>query len=200
MLKPFKWPHPIIFPLPESLFTLFDSPVPIIFGLSQNLDFVRQNSLDSQYKNIIFFSLDDSNLIIDITLLNELGNSIPYFNNFRNSLRSLYSKLNIRESHNFPDAKKSSKKGFIRNKKKIVKSHEKISVVYSSTESEEETCRKIIEGFYEIMMNFIVKKIPKDMDTTEVERRMLRETKNQEDLKFFKKFLKTQMFCYFIEG
>ena len=69
MLKPFKWPHPIIFPLPESLFTLFDSPVSIIFGLNQTLDFIKQNSLETQYKNIIFFSLDDRILIIDPILL-----------------------------------------------------------------------------------------------------------------------------------
>ena len=32
LLKPFKWPYPIIFNLPESLLPLLASPIPIIFG------------------------------------------------------------------------------------------------------------------------------------------------------------------------
>ena len=200
MLKPFKWPHPIIFPLPESLFTLFDSPVSIIFGLNQTLDFIKQNSLESQYKNIIFFSLDDRILIIDPILLKDLGNSIPYFNNFRNSLRPQYARLNKQLSTNFPKAKKSPKKGYLKNKGKHDKIIEKALVAYTPSDNEEEICKKLIEGFYDILMNFIVKRIPKEGDYEEIEHKMLRECKNQEDLNFFKKFLKTQMFCYFIEG
>ncbi len=33
LLRPFTWPHPLIFNLPESLFTLLDSPVPFLFGI-----------------------------------------------------------------------------------------------------------------------------------------------------------------------
>ena len=32
ILRPFTWPHPIIYNLPESLNTLLDAPVPYIFG------------------------------------------------------------------------------------------------------------------------------------------------------------------------
>ena len=32
LLKPFKWPYPIIFNLPESLLSLLASPIPMIFG------------------------------------------------------------------------------------------------------------------------------------------------------------------------
>ena len=32
MLKPFKWPHPIILNLPNNLLSILDSPVPIIVG------------------------------------------------------------------------------------------------------------------------------------------------------------------------
>ena len=71
---------------------------------------------------------------------------------------------------------------------------------YMASDDEEGICKKVIEGFYEMLMNFIVKKVPKEGEYEEIERRMLREAKNHEDLKFFKKFLKTQMFCYFIEG
>lgn len=199
LLKPFKWPHPIIFPLPESLFTLFDSPVPIIFGLNQNLNFIKENSFDIQHQNIIFCSLDDNILIIDHGLWQELGLSIPYFNNFRSYLRSLYSRINNKLSRNFPEAKKSPKKGYLPNKRKNYKSEDKI-LVYTATETDESVCKRIIEGVYDVLNNHIAKKVPKDTDYEEIEKKMLKDIKNQEDLRFWKRFLKTQMFCYFLEG
>lgn len=200
LLKPFKWPHPIIFPLPESLFTLFESPVPIIFGLNQSLDYIKENNFDSMYKNIIFCSLDVNFLIIDKQLLYEMGHSIPYFNNFRASLRTHYSKINNALSINFPDAKKSPKKGFFANKRKNIKI-EKKPLIYTASESEEMLCKKIIHEIHEFLINSIVKKIPrdKDMEIEEIEKKMLKLFKNKEDERFLKKFLKTQMFAYFIE-
>lgn len=32
LLKPFKWPHPIIINLPENLIAILDSPIPILIG------------------------------------------------------------------------------------------------------------------------------------------------------------------------
>ena len=199
LLKPFKWPHPIIFPLPESLFTLLDSPVPIIFGLNQNLEFVKQNSFDFTYKNIIFVGLDENYLIIDRELLKELGLSIPHFNNFKATFRPLYEKLNNKLSGNFPQAKKSPKKGYLPTKRKTVKTERK-PLIYTASENEDEVCRKIVEIVFEVLSNNIVKKIPKNTEYEEIEKKMLKDVKSQEDLRFLRRFLKTQMFCYYIEG
>jgi hypothetical protein len=43
MIYPFKWPHPVIYTLPESLLTLFDSPVPLMVGLNRSETFVNEN-------------------------------------------------------------------------------------------------------------------------------------------------------------
>lgn len=203
LMKPFKWPHPIIFPLPESLFTLFDSPVPIIFGLSQSLEFVMENKYDANYKNIIFYCLDGNILLIDKEILNELGESIPFFNNFRINLRNHYNKINNRLSLNFPDAKKSPKKGYKKKNRKSIKIEQK-QLVYTSSEIEEMFCKSIIQEVFNMLNNDIVKKIPKDLEgdieNEEKEKILLKTFKNKEDEKFLKKFFKTQMFSYFFEG
>jgi len=167
--------------------------------LNQNLEFLKQNRLDSDYKNIIFCDLDENLLIIEEVLLKELGLSIPYFNNFKANLRPFYSKINSNLSGNFPKAKKNSKKGYLTaNKRKSVKMERK-PLNYTANENEEEVCKKIIEGIFELLNSFIVKKIPKDTEYEEIEKKMMKEVKNNEDLRFFKRFLKTQMFCYFFE-
>ena len=38
MISPFKWDYPIIHILPEILFPLLDSPVPILIGFSEEFD------------------------------------------------------------------------------------------------------------------------------------------------------------------
>jgi len=37
LIKPFKYPHPQLFNLPENLFTLLDSPVPLLIGVNLSL-------------------------------------------------------------------------------------------------------------------------------------------------------------------
>lgn len=40
LLKPFKWPHPLIVNLPHYLTELLESPVPIMVGINKSIDFV----------------------------------------------------------------------------------------------------------------------------------------------------------------
>ena len=59
MLKPFKWPHPLIFNLPENFIHILDSPFPILIGINNDLTFVYDNNLHNEHPNCIFIYLDD---------------------------------------------------------------------------------------------------------------------------------------------
>ena len=41
--SPFNWPYPIIFSLPESLFTLLESPIPIFAGINISKKYFDEN-------------------------------------------------------------------------------------------------------------------------------------------------------------
>ena len=43
LLKPFKYPHPLIFNLPENIMHILDSPFPILVGINQDRDFILDN-------------------------------------------------------------------------------------------------------------------------------------------------------------
>ncbi|KRX08029.1 hypothetical protein PPERSA_06207 [Pseudocohnilembus persalinus] len=59
LLKPFKWPHPVIFNLPHEFMHLLDSPIPILLGLNKNIDQVYEEQLSEKHPNCVFILLDE---------------------------------------------------------------------------------------------------------------------------------------------
>ena len=45
-LKPFLWPHPMVFSVSNELMNLFDAPVPIIVGMNKDFTYIRNNNFD----------------------------------------------------------------------------------------------------------------------------------------------------------
>ena len=68
MLYPFRWPHPLILNLPESLTELLDSPVPILMGINKDTEYIRENNLCERYDHCIFVSLDDKYIFANIDI------------------------------------------------------------------------------------------------------------------------------------
>ena len=60
LLKPFKWPHPLIFTLTDELMNILDSPVPIWVGLNKEKDFVLKLNLEKKYEFCNFIFLDNN--------------------------------------------------------------------------------------------------------------------------------------------
>lgn len=121
---------------------------------------IKSSNFDREFKNYIFVGLDENSMIIDQKLLEELGKSIPNFNNFRPKLREIYNQLNSELSNMFPKAKKSPKKGYtVPNRKST--SLEFKNLIYNPTEKEDLICKKIIETIYNVIDQNIIKKIPK---------------------------------------
>ena len=112
LIKPLKWPHPSIFNLPFSLLPMLESPVPIIMGLNESMNFVLNNEYEKQYSNFIFVFLDHNIILTQDDIAKNIGSSIPNFNNFRTRMRSIYETLNHTPSLNFPLSKKNKKNAF----------------------------------------------------------------------------------------
>jgi len=75
LLKPLKWPHPLISILPESLIHLLDSPIPIFVGLSMTKSEVLSQGLSSQHDQCIFVFLDEPTIEVS-TSTSELSHII----------------------------------------------------------------------------------------------------------------------------
>lgn len=59
LLKPFKWPHPMVFNLPEKFLHLLDSPFPTLVGLNADREFVLETAqLPETHPNCVFVLLD----------------------------------------------------------------------------------------------------------------------------------------------
>ncbi|KAL4482588.1 hypothetical protein ABPG72_005831 [Tetrahymena utriculariae] len=59
LIKPFKWPHPLISILPQNLIHLLDSPIPIFLGLNMSKQEVLERNLCEKHEQCTFVFLDD---------------------------------------------------------------------------------------------------------------------------------------------
>jgi hypothetical protein len=105
MLYPFKWPHPNILNLPEKLFGLLDSPVPILMGINKGTDFLRENNYCDLYPHCIFVSLDENHIFTNKENFKNVLSNIPEFNHFKNHIKNNYYLLNQNNSCNFVNDK-----------------------------------------------------------------------------------------------
>lgn len=72
LLRPFTWPHPLIFNLPKSFLQIFDSPVPFIAGINKPYSFSLENNFAYNSPNTIFVDLDNGAKFYYETLINEV--------------------------------------------------------------------------------------------------------------------------------
>ena len=72
MLRPFTWPHPLIFNLPKSFLQIFDSPVPFIAGVNRPYGFAVENKFIYDSPNTIFIDLDSGGKFYYESLVNEV--------------------------------------------------------------------------------------------------------------------------------
>lgn len=158
--------------LPEDYLSAFGSPVPIILGISQDLQYLKDQEIESKLTNFIIVSLDDDNILMTSKVFNEIMISYPQFGNYKEKLKSLYYLINSEPSNNFPHGGKSLKqikKNSCTKKNKETNDNNK-KLIYTSTIREETACEKILELLKEIIDCNIVNKIPKPIKYINKER------------------------------
>ncbi|KAL4433492.1 hypothetical protein ABPG74_002889 [Tetrahymena malaccensis] len=128
LIKPFKWPHPLISILPQNLIHLLDSPIPIFLGLNMSKQEVLEWNLCEKHEQCTFVFLDDflvevssctnenRELIHKSVLYNKLlsqttklYNSILPENLRRNQINYQIFQNNFQQNLNLQDKKKTSK-------------------------------------------------------------------------------------------
>lgn len=91
LLKPFSWPHPLIFNLPKSFLQIFDSPVPFIAGVHKPYEYAVANKFALSNPHTIFIDLDNSGQHYYEKLVNEVPASTK--NALCNELRKYWDGL-----------------------------------------------------------------------------------------------------------
>ena len=142
--------------LPESYISATGSPVPIILGVNQDLEFFHQNYSEQKLTNFIVISIDDDNIFMTSNIYNDLMSCAPQFGTYREKLKSLYALVNSDISNNF--SLNGRKKLSCKKTNKEVKDVKK-KLIYTPTIGEETSCEKIIEGFKELLDKNIVQKL-----------------------------------------
>src|SRR5687768_11455182 len=101
LIKPFRYPFPLIFNLPEVLMVLCDAPGAALIGIEKifenkskgiNKDekYFISEQLDKEYPSCIYICLDEEKIY------DALGEKfdLPYFDNFEKVLLTSYVKIN----------------------------------------------------------------------------------------------------------
>lgn len=103
LLKPFSWPYPAIYSLPESCLQLVNSSYPVIIGLKQSYKYIIKHILPD--KNIqggnetIFVFLDHSYIFTSENVVSDV--TIPNFNGFFKQMKTDFGSLfSVKNSKN----------------------------------------------------------------------------------------------------
>jgi hypothetical protein len=95
MLKPFRWPYPAIYSLPESCLALINSNYPVLIGLKSSYKYVLKHILPD--KNLqggnptIFVFLDHNYIFTTKNVADDVA--IPNFDGFYGKLKNDYSSI-----------------------------------------------------------------------------------------------------------
>jgi len=71
-MRPFTWPHPLIFNLPKTFLQIFDSPVPFIAGVNKPYEYAVASKFAYNNPNTIFVDLDNGGKFYFEKLINDV--------------------------------------------------------------------------------------------------------------------------------
>lgn len=160
MIRPFSWPHPLIYNLPETLFPLLDSPIPFIFGsfsiflnflnklkgINQSCSFLFKHNLkQSEDSNILFIDLDNNKFIYSKQKILKIKKFQEFFHGIEEKIKENYKYFN-------PDLASDV------NEETKEKIHKKL--IYSPSEEDETKCKIIIDAIRKNLLEFCLKILP----------------------------------------
>jgi len=145
LIKPFNYPFPLIFNLPEVLMVYCDAPGAALIGINKGEEYLKEHNLFEDYPSCVFICLDEEKMYIQPE-----NNVQPVqFNNFERSLMTLYTKHNSNFNRTLTDPKKS---------KKAVNKPDSIKITEDNEEKEKSL--KIHELFKTTLEKKLLKFVP----------------------------------------
>ena len=156
-MKPFKYPFPLIFNLPEVLMVICDAPGAaligitwlsarvICIGINKGEDYLKKTRLLEEYPSCIFICLDEDKIYMESQAQAEL----PSLDNFEKAILGHYIKLNPNMNRVLMEAKKASKRQQV---PRVIK--------YVPNKEEKAQCVEILELFRNKLDEKIIKFVP----------------------------------------
>ena len=169
LLKPFRWPYPMIFNIPESLLEFLDSPVPILIGINKGKEYVVvDKKLEKTHKECIFVNLDEVEIYNDDNLDEEVYSQ--FFHQLAYKLKGPFDELKSKKDLNFG----------------------KKSIIMNPDKKDKEICLNIFEIIKEELNKEIIMIGERGKGVEEFIK-----GKDIKD-GFLKRFIQTQMFSFYI--
>ncbi|KAL4466853.1 hypothetical protein ABPG74_010450 [Tetrahymena malaccensis] len=206
LIYPFSWPYPIIYLLPETLQTLFDSPVPIIMGVNNTTHHLQKEDVYSRYPDHIFFDLDCHKIYCNNKqLVKKINTEQPNLNNIYNKIEKVYQQIN-------PQGLVQKKPSIFSDpsRKESEKHKEEYQLKYFCTKQDDQISEIILNIFNESLRQCFVDILPQKIEnminheTNQIDYQNFSQNLIQksypQDRTFIKSFINTQIFTYFIEN
>lgn len=226
LMRPFRWPLPIIFNLPEDLLPMLGSPVPVLVGLNRSSQYVISHVIPkTENDDIIYVFLDHGLVYSRPEKLNEI--LLPQYDDFMLQCKTAYRKtFNAKSSlhikigyttknkHTVYFLKRNNydtlqEKIFKIGKDNGVKKLEETGegLRFGAKKTLEPDDYKLFHFFKHFYHSFIVSKLPLDGQLLESDGGTIVKnidveffSSNPGDLEFLYSFINKQSFVYFLEN
>lgn len=226
LMRPFRWPLPIIFNLPEDLLPMLGSPVPVLVGLNRSSQYVISQIIPkTENSDIIYVFLDHGLIYYKPDIINNI--LLPQYDDFLTKSKTLYRKsfnskpslhirlgstskgkytVNYLKKNNYDTLlEKIAKIG----KENSVKKLEELAdgIKMGAKKPVDPETFKLFHFFKHFYHAFIVSKLPLDGQILESQGTTVVKnidveffSSNPADLEFLKSLMDKQSFVYFLEN
>jgi len=192
LMKPFKYPFPLVFNLPEVLMVICDAPGAALIGINKNEEYLRDTGLIANYPSCIFVCLDEEKVFIQ----SREQADIPNLDSLEKALLGSYLKINP-----------SMMRSFVPNKKSMERSPQQQKYIkYDGKTEEKNQTLDILDIFGKKVQEKIINHLP-ETPIYEIENHfdflaigdIIVKKAIGADKEFLKQFIKTQIFAYYVE-
>ena len=215
LFKPFKWPLPVIFNVPEDLLQILSSPIPVMAGININSKrFLETVYSKYQSPNWIYVFLDENFVFANKNLIKQLH--LPQFNGFILKTKGFYEKWFNKDKsahiklkyqsektsghYKLRLATKNGLKSIIGKIKDVGIDKRERSIASTVFDPDIEESLGIFRMFTEMHCSFIIENLSKDKSINENTKELSSYLTNTGDKQFLTSFSQKQSFFYFFEN
>ena len=223
LIKPFKWPLPIIYNTPEELLQMLSSPIPLLAGINTSpKHFIEEILPQYDSQTWVYVFVDQGFVYTNDSLVKEL--CLPQFGNFIHKIKSFYHQwFNKKSSQYYKIGHKGARDNSIyklrikkakslRNSLKKVASEQIVSKTKNCdsivVENDVDECLGIFRLFEELHNSFIIENFSKKDNSLSNSQSFNRNgehdfstfSSNKGDIEFLKSFSSKQSFIYYFEN
>jgi len=147
LMKPFRYPFPLVFNLPEVLMVICDAPGAALIGINKNEGYLKDADLVGSYPSCIYICLDEERVYIQ----NKEQVDTPSLGSLEKALLASYIKVNP-----------SLLRSFVPNKKLMGKFSQQRTIKYDGKPEEKVKSLEILDTFGKKIQEKITNHLPEN--------------------------------------